>query len=420
MTEPTAAAAVLTGMAGAGDELQSLYRRLHAHPELSMQEHRTAGLIEQRLAVLGMTVFRCGGTGVVGVLDNGPGPTIAFRADTDALPVEERTGLTYASTADGTLADGTSTKVMHACGHDTHVASLLTAASLLHGARAEWSGTIVFIFQPGEEIAAGAQAMIDDGLWERAPKPAVILGQHVSPGPAGVVGHCTGTAASMADSWEVLVRGRGAHGSQPHHSVDPIVQAAHTITRIQTVVSREVDPVDAAVVTVGKFAGGTKENIIPDSAVFTLNVRTFDEPLREHVLESLRRIIRAEAMASGAPEPEITELSRFPRLVNDAEVTRRAVEALAAQWGQDGVTEAQPLMGSEDFGALGDAIDAPSCFWFIGGTDPERHAAATAAGTVSTDIPSNHSPFFAPVPELTLPRMVEAAVVTSLEFLERP
>lgn len=416
-TTGTAAGTVLAGLDELRDDLLSLYRHLHAHPELSMQEHETAALIEERLAQLGIPAFRCGGTGVVGVLENGPGPVVAFRADIDALPIEERTGLDYASAATGALPDGTETALMHGCGHDTHVASLLISAALLVRARQAWSGTVVLIFQPGEETAAGARAMVDDGLWERAPHPEVVLGQHVMPGPAGVVRYRPGTSASMADSWEVTVRGRGAHGSQPELSIDPIVQVAHTITRIQGIVSREVGPLSSAVVTVGRIAGGLKENIIPDSAMFTLNVRTFDEAVRTRVLGSLRRVIKAEADASGAPEPEIKELSSFPQLVNDGDVTGRVSAALAEYWGEGSVREGEAMMGSEDFGLLGEAVGVPYCFWFIGGTDPELYAKAEAEGTLASTVPGNHSPFFAPVLEPTLPRMVEAAVVGMLAFL---
>jgi amidohydrolase len=416
-TAPAAARAVLAGLDDVRAELHRLYRHLHAHPELSMQEHETARLVESHLAQLGVTTFRCGGTGIVGILENGPGPVVAFRADTDGLPITEQTGLAYASSATGVLPDGTATDVMHGCGHDTHVAALLTSATLLDRAREAWSGTVVLIFQPGEEIAAGARAMVADGLWDRAPRPAVVLGQHVGPGPAGTVKYRSGTAASMADSWEVTMFGRGAHGSQPHRSVDPVVQVAHAITRVQTVVSREVDPLDSAVVTIGRIAGGMKENVIPDSAMFTVNVRSFDDRVRERALESLRRVIHAEAAASGAPEPRITELSTFPKLVNDADVMARAMAALSDFRADDGVGGAPLLTGSEDFGVLGEALGAPSCFWFVGGTDAEQYAKAEAAGTVETDVPANHSPFFAPEIEPTLSAMVEAAVVGVLTFL---
>ncbi|MGJ7906085.1 amidohydrolase [Actinopolyspora sp. H202] len=407
---------VLAGLGELHPELHRIYRTLHAAPELSMQEHGTARLIEEHLERLGIPTFRCAGTGVVGVLENGPGPVVAFRADTDALPVAEQTGLDYASTATGTLPDGTETAVMHACGHDTHTAALLTSATLLAHARESWAGTVVLIFQPGEETAAGAAGMIADGLWQRAPRPEVLLGQHVGPGAAGSIRYRPGISASIADSWQVTAYGRGSHGSQPHAAIDPIVQVAHTITRIQSITSREVDPLDSAVVTIGRVAGGTKENVIPDSAMFTLNVRTLDQTQRERVLAALRRVVSAEAAASGAPEPEITELSTFPALVNDETVTHRAMSSLREFPDGGDVEPGQLLMGSEDFGLLGDAIDVPYCYWFIGGNDPERQERAEAAGT-TTDLPANHSPLFAPVMEPTLSRMVEAAVVGMLTFL---
>ncbi|MEX5260849.1 amidohydrolase [Kocuria sp. CPCC 205263] len=384
-----------------------LYRELHAHPELSMQEHATAALLEQRLAALGIENFRCGGTGVVGVLRNGDGPTVAFRADTDGLPLAEDTDLDYASTATGRLEDGTEVPVMHGCGHDTHMAALLTAVELLAGAREAWAGTVVLIFQPGEETAAGARAMLEDGLWERAPLPEVVLGQHVMPSRAGTVSWSAGDAMAMADSWRVTVHGKGAHASQPQDATDPIVLGAHMITRIQTIVSREIDARRAAVVTVATFHGGLKENIIPASAEFTLNVRTFDPAVRDHVLRALRRIIAAEAAASGAPEPTIEELSTFPRNYNDPEATAALVERFREVLGADSVVEVEPMMGSEDFGALGAAIGVPSVFWMFGG-----HDAAVLEG--EGPVPVNHSPFFAPAIEPTLSTGVRTALTAIL------
>lgn len=227
----------------------------------------------------------------------------------------------------------------------------------------------------------------------------------------------SGVTASTADSWEVTMYGRGAHGSQPHHGIDPIVQVAHTITRLQGITAREVDPLESAVVTVGKVAGGTKENIIPDSAMFTVNVRTFDERRRERVLAALRRVVNAEAAASGAPEPAVSELSGFPSLVNDESVTEHTVAGLSGYRPDWDVARGEPLMGSEDFGLLGDTVGVPYCYWFIGGNDPEEHLGAETGGTTSSAPPGNHSPMFAPVQEPTLSRMVEAAVVSMLSFL---
>ena len=392
--------------------MHQLYRELHASPELSMQEHATAALLEQRLTALGIENFRCGGTGVVGVLRNGDGPTVAFRADTDGLPLAEDTGVDYASTATGRLEDGTEVPVMHGCGHDTHMAALLTAAELLAGAREAWAGTVVLVFQPGEETAAGARAMLEDGLWERAPLPEVVLGQHVMPSRAGTVSWSAGDTMAMADSWRVTVHGKGAHASQPQDATDPIVLGAHMITRIQTVVSREIDARRAAVVTVATFHGGLKENIIPASAEFTLNVRTFDPAVRDHVLGALRRIIAAEAAASGAPEPGIEEISTFPRNYNDPEATAVLVERFREVLGEDNVVEIEPMMGSEDFGALGAAIEVPSVFWMFGG-----HEEAVLAG--EGPVPVNHSPFFAPAIEPTLSTGVRAALTAILSRVGR-
>jgi amidohydrolase len=394
------------------DQMHDLYRHLHAHPELSMQEHRTAALIREHLTALGIENFICGGTGVVGVLRNGEGPTVAFRADTDGLPLKEDTGLPYASTDTGVLEDGTEVPIMHGCGHDTHVAVLLTAARLLAEATDAWSGTVVFIFQPGEETAAGARAMVEDGLWDKAPKPEVVFGQHVMPGEAGTISVTPGAAMTMADSLKVTILGQGSHGSQPQDSIDPIVLGAHMVTRIQTIVSREVHPMKPAVVTIATFHGGLKENIIPASAEFTVNIRTFDPAVREQVNASLRRIIKAEAAASGAPEPLIEELYTFPLNYNDPEATADVVGELRAVLGEDTVKETAPLMGSEDFGALGEAIGVPSVFWFFGG-----HSRQTldAGGPV----PMNHSPFFAPVMEPTLSTGVHAAVAAILSKVGR-
>ena len=384
------------------ESMHQLYRELHASPELSMQEHDTADRLEQLLDELNIEHFRCGGTGVVGVLRNGEGPTIAFRADTDALPVAEQTGLDYASQATGTLEDGTEVPIMHACGHDTHMATAITALRYLVAHSESWSGTLVMIFQPGEEIAAGAQAMVDDGLWDKAPKPEVVYGQHVMPSLAGTVSYSSGDAMAMADSWRVTLHGEGSHGSQPQDSIDPIVLGAHIITRIQGIVSREIDPRAAAVVTVGTFHAGLKENIIPASAEFTLNVRNLDPDTRETVLAALRRIINGEAATSGAPEPTIEEISRFPRNYNDPDETAAAVAAMQQEFGEDAVLEVPPAMGSEDFGILASSIGVPSVFWMFGGHTQER--------LDSGQVPVNHSPYFAPVLEPTLTSGLRAAL----------
>lgn len=370
------------------DDLLALYQDLHAHPELSMQEERTAGVVEERMRALGYRVKRCGGTGVVAWLENGPGPVVAFRADTDALPVAEETGLPYASRARGHLPDGTEVPVMHACGHDVHVTCAIGAATLLARERDTWSGTVVLVFQPGEETAAGAAAMVADGLWDRVPRPEVVLAQHVWPGEVGTVHLSRGPAMAMADAWAVTVHGRGGHGSRPEQTIDPVLLAAHMVVRVQSVVSRRVSALDSAVVTVGTFHAGLKENIIPRSAELTLNVRTLDPEVRARVLDDLRRVLRAEAEASGAPEPTITELYRFPLLVNDPQEAEATHRALAAALGEDAVRWAPPVMGSEDVGHLAQALGVPGVYWFLGGLSAERLAEGT--------VPSNHAPDFAP------------------------
>jgi hippurate hydrolase len=385
------------------EDLHTLYRHLHGAPELSMQEHATAELIRARMDALGCETFVCGGTGVVAVLRNGEGPVVGFRADTDALPVAEDTGLDYASTARGVMPDGTEVPVMHACGHDTHITSAVGAATLLAGNRDAWAGTVVFLFQPGEETAEGAMAMLQDGLWDRAPRPEIVYGQHVWPGRAGQVELTSGPAMAMADGWKVTVHGRGGHGSRPEDTIDPVVLAAHMVVRIQSIVSREIPAQQAAVITIASFHAGLKENIIPAVAEFTVNVRNLDADVREQVLAALRRVIRGEAVTSGAPEPRIDEIYTFPLLVNDPAETDSLRAVLGAALGAENVLDRPAQMGSEDFGHLPDAIGVPGVYWFFGGMSDE-------AVDGDAPVPTNHSPFFAPVVEPTLSTGVTAAV----------
>ncbi|AGF71047.1 amidohydrolase [Corynebacterium halotolerans] len=386
--------------------LHEMYRHLHAHPELSMQEHRTAAYIEDKLSGIGIEHFRCGGTGVVGIDRNGDGPVIAFRADTDGLPIQEDTGAEYASAATGRLEDGTEVPVMHGCGHDTHVAAALTAAKLMHDRRAEWHGTVVWIFQPGEETAAGSRAMVDDGLWEKVPRPEVILGQHVFPNPAGTIGITPESTMALADSLKITVFGRQSHGSQPQDSIDPIALGVYMLNRLQSITSRELAPLDPAVVTCGTFHAGLKENIIPEKAEFTLNIRTLTDEVRAQVLAAVERIVKAEALASGAPEPLIEELYTFPRMYNDPAHTERIIGALSEELGDGKVVINPPKMGSEDFGWLGDSIGVPYVFWYFGGSDPE-----------DPNPPVNHSPYFLPVMEPTLSTGVRAALAAIGHYL---
>lgn len=414
--------AVLAPLSSLRDGLFETYADLHQHPELSFEEHRTAAVAAERLAALGYVVHAgLGGTGVAGVLSNGDGPCVLLRADMDALPVTEETGLPYASTVRATTADGVESGVMHACGHDVHVTTLLGAADLLARGRSAWSGTLVVVFQPAEELGRGARAMIDDGLYDLVPRPDIVLGQHVAPVSAGLLGVHAGPAFAGTDVVNVRLVGRGGHGSRPEATVDPVVMAASTVMRLQTIVSREVAAADAAVVTVGTLHAGTKENIIPDDASLGVNVRYFDDAVRARVLGAIHRIVEGEAAAAGAPEPPtITTRDSFPPVVNDPAQTERTRDVLAAHFGADRVIDPGPVSGSEDVGVLATAADVPIVYWLLGGWDPAAFQAAFLAGTTDRDIPSNHSPRFAPVPHPTLETGVEALVVAALDRLAAP
>jgi amidohydrolase len=399
-------------------ELEKFYTDLHAHPELSMQETRTARLAADRLRAAGYDVTTgIGKTGVVGLLRNGDGPTVMLRADMDALPVKEATGLPYASTAMAADDAGKTVPVAHACGHDMHVAWLAGASAVLAKDRNKWQGTLMAVFQPGEELAQGAQAMIDDGLFARFPKPHVVLAQHVMAEPSGTLSTRAGVITSAADSLQIRMFGRGAHGSMPQASIDPVVMAAATVLRLQTIVSREVAPTDAAVVTIGSLQAGEKENVIPDEAIIKLNVRSYDEGVRQHVLDAIERIVKAEAAASGAVKPpEITPLDRYSLVTNDPDATRRVVSAFRRQFSEDHVCETKPTTASEDFGCFGAEWHVPSVFWFVGGADAGAYKQAEQAGRLS-DIPTNHSPHFAPVIHPTLETGVRALVVAAGAWL---
>ena len=399
-------------------ELERVYTDIHAHPELSMQETRTARIAADRLRAAGYEVTDgVGQTGVVGLMRNGEGPTVMLRADMDALPVREQTGLPYASTQTATDSTGKTVPVMHACGHDMHVTWLIGAATFLADTRDAWKGTLMLVFQPAEETGTGAQAMVDAGLLTRFPKPDVVLGQHVMVGPAGSVGSRVGVITSAADSLQIRMFGRGAHGSMPQASIDPVVMAEATVLRLQTIVSREVAPREAAVVTVGSLQAGDKENVIPDEAVIKLNVRTFDRDVRTRVLAAITRIVNAEAEASGAPKlPEITPLDRYSLVTNDPDATARVLEAFRTHFGSERVREAKPTSASEDFGVFGAAWQTPSVFWFVGGTDPKKYDEAKQAGRVR-DLPTNHNPAFAPMLHPTLETGVAAMVVAAQAWL---
>ena len=400
---------IFAGVGAMLDDLEELYKDVHKHPELSMREERTAGLAAGRLRTAGFEVTTgLGKTGVVGLLRNGDGPTVMLRADMDALPVQEQTGLDYASESDG---------VMHACGHDMHVAWLAGAAARLSAVRDGWRGTLLAVFQPAEETAAGAQAMIDDGLFDSFPKPDVVLGQHVMPAPAGSIGTRAGVITSAADSFEIRMFGRGAHGSMPEASIDPVVMAAATVLRLQTIVSREIAAAQSAVLTIGALQAGTKENVIPDEAVIKLNVRTFDEGVRSHVLDAIRRIVEAESQASGAPKPpEITALDRYQLVRNDPDAAEQVRAAFRTHFGDERVVEIPPISASEDFGSFGTEWHVPSVFWTVGGTDAATYREAKEAGRLS-ELPTNHNPRFAPVIHPTLETGVETLLTAACAWL---
>jgi hippurate hydrolase len=409
---------MLASLNGLVPYLESVYKDLHSHPELSMQENRTARIVADRLRATGYEVTTgIGKTGVVGLLRNGDGPTIMLRADMDALPVKEATGLPYASSATATDPEGRTVPVMHACGHDMHVTWLIGATTLFAQNRGAWRGTLMPVFQPAEEAAQGAQAMIDDGLFKRFPKPDAVLGQHVMVGSSGVLSSRAGVVTSAGDSLQIRMFGRGAHGSMPQASIDPVVMAAATVLRLQTIVSREMAATEAAVVTVGSLQAGTKENVIPDEAIIKLNVRTFDEGVRKRVLAAIERIVNAEAEASGAlKKPEITPLDRYPLVRNDAEAARRVGDAFRRYFPAGRVQETGPTTASDDFGSFGAEWGAPSVFWFVGGTDPGLYTKAQREGKIG-DIPTNHNPRFAPVIHPTLETGVEALVVAAQAWL---
>jgi len=412
-------ASVLVGLASSRAWHEQLYRDVHEHPELSHQEHRTASLVADRLRDAGFDVHEgVGGTGVLGVLRNGAGPTVLLRADMDALPVRESTGLPYASEVTAVDADGERVPVMHACGHDVHVACLAGAAHLLAEGRRYWRGTLVTLFQPAEEVGDGARGMVEGGLASLIPAPvAVALGQHVLPLPTGRVGTCPGPALSAADSMRITVYGQGAHGSMPQAAVDPVVLAAMIVVRLQAVVSREVAPGDTAVLTVGSIQAGTKSNVIPDQAVLQLNVRTYTEDTRTTVLEAIHRIVRAECQASGCPrEPDFKLFNRFPVTDNDSAATGRVESAFTEFFG-DRAQRVGPQSASEDFSDIPTALGASYTYWFIGGIDADRYEQAARAGRVAQDIPVNHSAAFAPVLQPTLDTGTEALVVAALAWL---
>jgi len=403
--------------------LLELYRDLHAHPELSFQEVRTASTLAERARRLGFTVTeRVGQTGVVAVLENGPGPVLMIRADMDGLPVEERTGLPFASTVTATTRDGIESHVMHACGHDTHMSAWLGAAQALAGMKDRWSGTLVMILQPAEEIGLGARAMLDDGLFTRFPKPDYVIAFHDSAElPAGTIGYPTAWALANVDSVDLTVRGAGGHGAYPHMTRDPIVLASRIVTSLQTLVSRERDPQDPAVVTVGSFVAGAKHNIIPDEARLLITVRSYSDESRQALLDGIARIARGEAIAAGMAEDRMpvmhVEPSYTPATFNTPDLTGRLSGLFASHFGADRVRVVPPVMAGEDFSQYYRADKSIQSFIFwVGGVDPAKVAQAQA-GEVS--LPSLHSPLWAPDPEAVIGTAARALTISALDLLPR-
>jgi len=400
-------------------QLEALYCDLHQHPELSLQEAKTSAKMAQKLKQLGYEVTtNVGGYGVVGLLKNGAGPTVMLRTDMDALPVKEANEVRCASHETTKDASGAVVPLMHACGHDIHMASWVGAATLLSKMKDRWRGTLMMVGQPAEEGGGGAASMLKAGLFTRFPKPDVALMVHDMAGqPSGTVALVPGFALAAVDAVNVTFYGRGGHGSMPEKTVDPIVIAARAILAFQTIVSRENSPFDPAVLTVGSIHGGTKHNIIPDEVKLQITVRSYREEVRKHILEGIDRIARAEAMAANAPKPpSVTVEAGNYATYNDPEIVARLKPALAAALGADKVVDAKPLMAAEDFSEYGRAGVKSAMVW-VGGVEPKALAAAQAAGT---PLPGLHSSSWEPDKEPTLKTGVVALTASALEFLGKP
>ncbi|KAJ5215650.1 uncharacterized protein N7498_002057 [Penicillium cinerascens] len=397
---------------------EDLYKYFHLHPELSRQEKSTSEKVAAHLA--GLKVFdihtNIGGYGLVGVFRNGPGKTVLLRADMDALPVKELTGLPYASSVTMRDADGIEKPVMHACGHDMHMTCLLAAAETLVKMQDAWSGTLIALFQPDEERGGGAQAMVDDGLYSKIPLPDYVFGQHVMRMRAGSIGSRPGTIMAAADSMKITVFGRGGHGSQPHQTVDPVLLAAHIVVRLQSIVSREIDPSDLAVLTVGSLQAGQTENIIADRAELGVDFRSAKLETREKLISAIKRIVEAECVASGSPKPPVfTPTRRFPPTTNDNSLASQVAVSFDSHFESfDGDTPRTNV--SEDFSTLATCRGLPSCFWLTGCIDPEVWDKAQSSGE---EIPGNHSALFAPVIQPTMKVGVDALCLAALTFLKK-
>ena len=415
-TAPSLAAKITPLVDGMYPLLEAIYKDLHANPELAFKETRTAAKLAGEMRKIGFEVTeKVGVTGLVAIYKNGPGPTVMVRTDLDALPMEEKTGLPYASKVK-TEWNGRESFVAHSCGHDVHMASWIGAARTLVALKDEWQGTLMFIGQPAEETVSGAKAMIADGVFTRFPKPDFAFALHTSPSPHGFIGYRAGPISSNSDSLAITFKGRGGHGSAPDKTIDPITIAARFITDVQTVVSREKDPAEFGVVTIGAIQGGTVGNIIPDSVVLSGTIRSYKPEVREKLLAGIRRTANASAMMGGAPEPVVELVSGGAAVVNDEALVQRTTAELKGVFGGARVVQVPPITASEDFSEFVNA-GVPSMFFFVGVLAPEEFAASLMPG--GKPIAFNHSPFFAPVPEPSIKNGVQAMSVAVLTALAR-
>jgi hippurate hydrolase len=412
-------------------QLVTTYKALHAAPELSHHEEKTAAFMATQMRALGFTVTERVGKyaqpewtsyGVVAVLKNGTGPTVLVRTELDALPVEEKTGLPYASKVKTKDDAGQDVSVMHACGHDIHMTSFLGTAKMLVALKDQWHGTLVMIGQPAEETVNGARAMLTDGLYTRFPKPDFALALHDSADvEAGKITWCPGYAMASSTSVDLVIRGLGGHGARPEATKDPVVIAAQTVLALQTIVSREKSALDPAVITVGSIHGGTKRNIIPDEVTLQITIRTYKEEVRQNILASIERIAKGMALAAGVPEDRapilrVIESENAPSTYNDPELSERIAAAIGSTIGKDKVIRAQPLMVSEDFGRLSLDHQIPAFMFWLGAVEPSRVEAATKSGK---PLPSLHSSLFEPLPEPTLRTGIKAMTTAVLELMKK-
>lgn len=405
--------------------LMELYRDLHANPELSFEEVRTAKLLAARMRKLGFQVTEgVGKTGVVSVMKNGEGPTVMLRADMDGLPVVEQTGLPFASKRTATPASGVTTGVMHACGHDTHMAAFIGAAQQLVARKGEWRGTLVMILQPAEEIGLGAKAMLDDGLYTRFPKPEYVMAFHdAAQMPAGMIGYSPGYALANVDSVDITVPGVGGHGAYPHTAKDPIVLASAIVMKLQTLISREANPLEPAVVTVGSFHAGAKHNIISDEAKLQITVRSYSDEDRKRLLDGIARIARGEAIAAGMPEDRMPKVEvedpYTPSTFNDPEFSEAVMADLRTRFGEKRVLKVPSVMGGEDFSQFRRAApeDVKSLIFWVGGVPQDKWDAAQRPG--AAPLPSLHSPFWAPDAEKVIATGAEALTAAAMRLMAK-